>query len=48
MFQYYQDRVLIHATDDSTKDKIRIDFDTNAKSITLQKNGQPVGTIQLS
>ena len=47
-FQYYENRALIHVLDALTQDNIRIDFDTNIKTITIQKNGENVGIVKMS
>lgn len=47
MIQYYQNRALIYVIDNSTEDTIRIDFNSIAKTISLEKNGNSVGMIQL-
>lgn len=47
-FQYYNDRALIYFSDSKSENVIRIDFDTNGKSITMQKNNENVGTVFLS
>ena len=47
-FQYYQHRALFYITSTETSDKIRIDFDTKAKTITVQKNDVSIGGVNLS
>ena len=47
-FQYYNDRALFYFTDSKSQNTIRIDFDTNTKSITVQKNNENIGTTFLS
>lgn len=45
---YYNNRAILDVTNPKTQDKIRIDFDTNLKNISIKMNGNYVGKVNLS
>lgn len=47
-FEYYQHRALFYVTNAKTSDEIRIDFNTEVKTISVQKNNVDIGSVNLS